>query len=130
MSDAKDYISKIVYKHMSRLQAIQKELVSINETVFQDLCDCFLKLENENYLMYTRAGSQVGKQKTKKGTPDSFALLPNGKYILIEYSTNTTDGIKKLIEDVQKCLNPDITGIKVEDIAEIILCFNFNTIVR
>ncbi len=119
MSDAKDYISKIVYKHMSRLQAIQKELVSINETVFQDLCDCFLKLENENYLMYTRAGSQVGKQKTKKGTPDSFALLPNGKYILIEYSTNTTDGIKKLIEDVQKCLNPDITGIKVEDIAEI-----------
>ena len=69
---------------MSRLQTIQNALIAINETVFQELCDSFLILRNENYKAFSRTGSQVGKQKTTKGTPDSFLLLSNGKYIFIE----------------------------------------------
>lgn len=34
---------------MSRLQTIENALASINETVFQELCDSFLILKNENY---------------------------------------------------------------------------------
>lgn len=111
---------------MSRLQTIQNALIAINETVFQELCDSFLILRNENYKAFSRTGSQEGKQKTTKGTPDSFLLLSNGKYIFIEYSTNITEGLSKLIRDVQKCIDTVKTGIPVKDIAEIIICINFN----
>lgn len=111
---------------MARLQSIENALSSINETVFQELCDSFLSIRNENYLAFSRTGSQSGKQKTIKGTPDTFLLLPNGKYIFVEYSTNVTDGVSKLIKDLEKCIDSSKTGISTNQIAEIIFCVNFN----
>ncbi len=111
---------------MSRIQAIQNALVSINETVFQDLCDSFIYKTIDPRLLFSRTGSQVGKQKTKKGTPDSYILHKNGKYIFIEYSTNVTEGVSKLISDIKKCLDTNKTGILLKNIEKIILCFNFN----
>ena len=111
---------------MARLQSIENALSSINETVFQELCDSFLSIRNENYLVFSRTGSQSGKQKTIKGTPDTFLLLPNGKYIFVEYSTNVTDGVSKLIKDLEKCIDSSKTGISTNQIAEIIFCVNFN----
>lgn len=111
---------------MSRLQAIENVLVNINETVFQELCDCFLALRNSNYRAFSRTGSQSGKQKTIKGTPDTFLLLSNGEYIFVEYSTNITAGLSKLEDDLKKCIDTTKTGIPVNQIAEIILCVNFN----
>lgn len=111
---------------MSRLQAIENALSSINQAAFQELCDSFLALRNSNYSAFSRTGSQSGKQKTVKGTPDTFLLLPNGKYIFVEYSTNITAGIKKLEDDIKKCIDTSKTGIPINQIAEIILCVNFN----
>lgn len=111
---------------MSRLQAIENELSSINQAAFQELCDSFLALRNSNYSAFSRIGSQSGKQKTIKGTPDTFLLLPNGKYIFVEYSTNVTAGLKKLEEDIKKCIDTNKTSVPVNQIAEIILCVNFN----
>ena len=111
---------------MGRLQTIQNALISINDTVFQDLCDSLLFSINGNYTAYSRTGSQEGKQKTKKGTPDSFYRNRNGKYIFVEYSTNITSGISKLKNDIEKCIDVDKTGIPIQDIEKIILCFNFN----
>src|SRR5690554_1078375 len=111
---------------MSRLQAIENELSSINQAAFQELCDSFLVLRNSNYSAFSRTGSQSGKQKTIKGTPDTFLLLPNGKYIFVEYSTNITAGLKKLEEDIKKCIDTNKTSVPVNQIAEIILCVNFN----
>ncbi len=111
---------------MSRLQAIENELLSINQAAFQELCDSFLALRNSNYSAFSRTGSQSGKQKTVKGTPDTFLLLPSGKYIFVEYSTNITAGLKKLEEDIKKCIDIKKTSIPVNQIAEIILCVNFN----
>lgn len=111
---------------MSRLQAIEKALSSINQAAFQELCDSFLALRNNNYSAFSRTGSQSGNQKTIKGTPDTFLLLPNGKYIFVEYSTNITAGLSKLEDDVKKCIDATKTGITVNQIAEIILCVNFN----
>lgn len=111
---------------MSRLQTIENALASINETVFQELCDSFLILKNENYRAFSRVGSQSGKQKTIKGTPDTFLLLPNGKYVFVEYSTNITKGVSKLREDIEKCLDTTKTKIPINQIVEIILCINFN----
>jgi len=90
------------------------------------LCDSFLALRNSNYSAFSRSGSQSGKQKTVKGTPDTFLLLPNGKYIFVEYSTNISAGLKKLEDDIKKCTDTSKTRIPVNQIAEIILCVNFN----
>lgn len=111
---------------MSRLQAIEKALASINQAAFQNLCDSFLALRNSNYSAFSRTGSQSGKQKTVKGTPDTFLLLPSGKYIFVEYSTNISAGLSKLEDDVKKCIETTKTGIHLKQITEIILCVNFN----
>ncbi|WP_420553279.1 hypothetical protein [Tenacibaculum aiptasiae] len=111
---------------MSKLQSIENAIASLNGAVFQELCDSFLSIRNNNYSAFSRTGSQSGKQKTIKGTPDTFLLLPNGKFIFVEYSTNITSGIKKLKEDVIKCIDSSKTGIPINQISEIILCLNFN----
>ncbi len=53
-------------------------------------------------------------------------LLPSGKYIFVEYSTNISSGLKKLKDDIKKCIDTIKTGIPVNQIAEIILCVNYN----
>jgi hypothetical protein len=111
---------------MSRLQSIENAVRDINETIFQELCDSYLAIRNDNYAAYSRIGSMSGKQKTRIGTPDSFLLLPSGKYIFVECSTNITLGVTKLAEDINKCLDTAKTGIVHDQIAEIILCINFN----
>ncbi|ARK12181.1 ATP-binding protein [Fibrella sp. ES10-3-2-2] len=111
---------------MSKLQAIEIALSAINQAAFQELCDSFLALRNSNYSAFSRTGSQSRKQKTIKGTPDTFLLLPNGKYIFVEYSTNITAGLPKLKDDIKKCIDTNKTGIPVNQIAEIIICLNFN----
>ncbi|WP_188049126.1 ATP-binding protein [Flavobacterium sp. GP15] len=111
---------------MSRLQTIENRLAAINETVFQELCDSFLILKINNYRAFSRTGSQSGKQKTTKGTPDTFLLLPNGNYIFVEYSTNISAGLSKLKDDINKCIDSNKTGITINQIDEIILCINFN----
>lgn len=110
---------------MSRLQTIENKLLEINETVFQELCDCYLKLRNQSYRAFSRTGSMIGKQKTKKGTPDSFFLLSNGKYFFVEVTTNHSDK-KKLEKDIKACFNHKKTKISTDKIDEIILCFNWN----
>jgi hypothetical protein len=110
---------------MSTFQNIQNALIAINETIFQELCDHII-FTNRVPTGFTRTGSQVGKQKTVKGTPDSIFINRNEKFVFIEYSTNVTDGFKKLCEDVEKCFVFDKTKINVDQIDEIILCFNFN----
>ncbi len=110
---------------MSRHQAIEQALISINETVFQELCDRFLALRNINYAAFIRSGIQTGKQKTIKGTPDSFFLLKNGNYIFVETTTNISDK-EKLTNDIKACFEIQRTKIPTEKIEEIVLCFNFN----
>lgn len=109
---------------MTRLQAVEKALTEINDAVFQELCDAFLALRDKDYTAFVRNGSQVGKQKSIKGTPDSFKLLPNGKYIFIEHTTNISNK-KKLEIDIKKCLDYKKTKIPISKIAKIILCANF-----
>lgn len=111
---------------MSRLQSVTEKLIAINDAVFQELCDSFLAIRNVNYSLLKRVGSMSGKQKTTKGTPDSLLLLPNGKYIFVEHSTNLTEGLSKLKKDILSCLTQSKAKIKVSEISEIIFCINFN----
>ncbi len=111
---------------MGRLQSIEQALLQINDAVFQDLCDgIFYRRYGKQVKTFSRTGSQAGKQKTVKGTPDSYFVHDDGRYVLIEYSTNVTAGVRKLEEDVRKCLDSAKTDLENERIAKIFLCFNF-----
>lgn len=110
---------------MSRLQTIENRLKEINGTVFQELCDSYLTIRDNNYLAISRTGSQTGKQKTTKGTPDTFFQLPNGNFLYYEITTDTSTK-NKLANDIKACFDQDKTKIPVEKIQEIILCFNWN----
>ena len=109
---------------MSTYQAIENRLKSINGAVFQELCDSYLKLTNDNYIAFSRIGSQVGKQKTRKGTPDSYFLLPNGNFIYVEITTDISTK-NKLANDITACFDQKKTQISPSKIEEIILCINW-----
>jgi len=110
---------------MSRLQTIENRLKEINGTVFQELCDSYLIIRDNNYLAISRTGSQTGKQKTTKGTPDTFFQLPNGNFLYSEITTDTSTK-NKLANDIKACFDPDKTKIPIDKIQEIVLCFNWN----
>lgn len=110
---------------MSRLQTIENRLKEINGAVFQELCDSYLTIRDINYLAISRIGSQTGKQKTTKGTPDTFFQLPNGNFLFSEITTDTSTK-NKLANDIRACFDPDKTKIPIEKIQEIVLCFNWN----
>lgn len=112
---------------MSKVQSIADRLLQINGDVFQELCDSFLVLRNSNYKSFVRSGSVPDKQKTRKGTPDSFMLLPNGRYLFLEATTYDPKKLfQKLVDDVKKCFDTNKTSIPKEKIREIVLCFNSN----
>ncbi len=114
---------------MNRLSIIKNQLKLISGEDFQELCDCFLSLRHRGYKAFTRSGAHDTKQKTTRGTPDSFFLMPNGLYLFVESTTKEHKGnelIKKLQNDISECLNEGKTKIRRNKIQEIILCYNSN----
>jgi len=114
---------------MNQLSTIKERLKNFNETEFQELCDCFLSLRNRGYKAYSRTGAHDVKQKTTRGTPDSFIQIPNGLYLFVESTTTEHKGkrlLNKLKKDISGCLDVDKTEIPINKIQEIILCYNSN----
>ncbi|GAB5418450.1 MAG: hypothetical protein Crog4KO_33360 [Crocinitomicaceae bacterium] len=114
---------------MSRLASIKQGLIDINETVFQELCDGFLNQKHSNYKAFVRSGAHETKQKTTKGSPDTWLQHPNGDYLLMEATTLKNDGnklVRKLKSDIDACLDVNKTGIKLSEISDIVLCYTCN----
>ncbi|WP_323028449.1 hypothetical protein [Gelidibacter japonicus] len=114
---------------MNQLSSIKERLKNLNDTEFQELCDCYLSLRNIGYKAYSRTGAHEIKQKTTRGTPDSFIQMPNGLYLFVESTTTEHKGkrlLNKLKGDVSDCLDVSKTKIPVNKIQEIILCYNSN----
>lgn len=105
------------------LQDIENAISSMNPAAFQELGDLFMISRNRDYEAFVCTGSQYGKQKTTKGTPDTFILTPDDKYLMIEYSTNETQREKKLIDDFEKCLTEK--AIEKSKLKSIILFTNY-----
>jgi len=114
---------------MQKLQEIEQKLSTINDAVFQNICDDILFAIERGFDNLDRTGSQSGKQKTVKGTPDAYFTYPNGRYVFVEYTTKEKKDsaaafLKKIIADIDKCTDEAATGIPVEDIVKIIYCHN------
>ena len=86
------------------LQEVENAIRVMNQAAFQELGDLFMISRDSDYNAFVCTGSQFGKQKTTKGTPDTFILTQDNKYIMVEYSTDETKREKKLLDDYEKCL--------------------------
>lgn len=115
---------------MLKLQQIENKLKEINEAAFQDLCDSFIFYTEPECDTIHRVGSVEGKQKTSKGTPDSYYVMRNGKYVLLEYTTLSAEPKNKLLDkirtDIDKCAQLITDGIETENIEKITYCLNNN----
>src|ERR1043166_8990951 len=99
-----------------RLKLIEQQLIGIDSAAFQNLCDIYLKYREQEFISINRTGSQLGKQKTIKGTPDTFFRITNGSLCYVEYTTKTEGLVSKIKEDIDKCLDERQTDVPASEV--------------
>src|SRR5690625_3204492 len=103
---------------MSRINAIQKAIDTLNGGQFQKMMDTYF---SKRYSVYS-VGSVFGDSNPKKGTPDALIRLNNNRYIFIEYTVQRKKIIDKILDDIESCLEKEKTNIKTSQIEKIICC--------
>lgn len=117
---------------MLTIELIESKLKIMNADAFHRLCDHFLFLEGEeDFDSIVPVGQVEGKQKAKKGTPDTRIRQADGTYIFIQYTTQehypkSDSLIKKLAEDLTNCFDARKTKVGLTNLGLVILCFNSN----
>jgi len=111
---------------MNTITQIEVALKAINQASFQILVNHLLYLQGNKFI--GAPGAVVGKEKTSKGTPDSF-FINDDKYIFVECTTQERLGeskslFEKLLKDVDHCFKEDVTTIEKGKIEKVILAFN------
>ena len=71
---------------------------------FQKLFDAYLYKKYKFNNIQT-LGVQTGTNKPTKGTPDSYVLADDGKYILINYGTVSSQSAEKIRADILSCFD-------------------------
>lgn len=107
-----------------RLKLIEQQLLGIDSAAFQNLCDIYLAFREQELASINRTGSQFGKQKTVKGTPDTFFRLADGSLRYVEFTTKADGLVDKIKEDIDKCLDQTKTGVPANQVHKIIIFFN------
>lgn len=105
---------------MGKLNQIQNAIRQLEGGKFQKLADQYVYLRF-GYRNINPLGSVIGSNKTKTGTPDTFARLDNDKVVFTEYTTKKDGLAEKLHEDLDKCLDEKKSGVKPTEIEQIIL---------
>ena len=112
---------------MIKVVEIENALQRINGDIFQEFCNHFLYLKlNPNSI--TPNGSVIGKEKSRKGIPDSYFISADNELIFAEYTTREKlekggSFYKKLRSDIENCFDISKTGLKKAEIDKVILCF-------
>lgn len=111
---------------MNTISQIENALKSIDQATFQRLINHLLYLQGNTFI--SAPGAVIGKEKTSKGTPDSF-FCNNGNYLFVECTTKERVGksrsfFDKLSKDIDHCFNEEITTIKKENIQKVVLACN------
>lgn len=109
---------------MSKINQIQRAILEMGAGDFQKLADAYLV--SKGYKLFSSSGSVIAANKSRPGTPDTLFKTSNGKYILAEYTTQSTELLKKLKGDLNKCLDIDKTGIPIDKIEGVVFCFTKN----
>lgn len=111
---------------MAKISKIGSALAEINDAPFQELCNKFLFYKYD-YKNINQKGSVIGKEKTRKGTPDTIFIDKDEKYIFAEYTTkerieNSKSFFAKIESDVRDCFNPIKTKISNDKVSKVIIC--------
>src|SRR5699024_2603112 len=103
---------------MSRINAIQQAIDTLNGGEFQKMMDEYL---SKRFSVFS-TGSTFGDNNPKKGTPDALIRLNNNRYIFMEYTVQRYNIIDKILDDIDSCLDEDKTNIAKSQIEKIICC--------
>lgn len=111
---------------MNTLTQIENALKAIDQAKFQTLVNHVLYLQGNNFI--GAPGAVVGKEKTSKGTPDSF-FFDGDKYIFVECTTqekirDAKTFFKKLSNDIDHCFEEGKTSINKKKVAKVVLACN------
>jgi len=107
---------------MSKVNDIENALLQMEQGRFQKMCN--EALQRDGYEGITAWGAVLGKDKTKKGTPDSYILHKNGKYTFIECTTKSDAVAAKIGDDIEKCFDEGHTGVPADKVTRIVVCHN------
>lgn len=86
---------------------------------FQKLFDAYL-YKKYGFKNIQTLGVQTGTNEPTKGTPDSYVLTDEGKYILINYGTVESKPADKIKADILSCFNSAKLDLDVDKIERII----------
>ena len=112
---------------MSKINIIQNAIKELEGGSFQKLFDAYL-YKKYKFKNIQTLGVQEGTNKTTKGTPDSFVIGDDGKYILIMYGTVGTEAFGKMKKDILSCFNKDKLVIDENKIKKIICAYSSTNI--
>lgn len=94
---------------MNHYHRLQSAILEMNGANFQNLVLDILRETTDRIIQHGRPGSQVGKQSTRKGIPDGFLRLNDGRIIAVEATTQNrkdseTAFWKKQRASIESCL--------------------------
>ncbi|WP_242325291.1 hypothetical protein [Faecalibaculum rodentium] len=109
---------------MSVVNTIEKAIQELDPATFQQLCDQYLK-KKYKYRQYTAYGKKEGVAKTTKGTPDTYFITEEEKFVFAEYTMQTTNNLeKKLMDDIGKCLDVAQSDVFSGELEKIVFCYS------
>jgi len=106
---------------MGSQNQIKSKLLEMEGGKFQRLCDDWL--HRKGYENINPIGMMKTTDRVVKGTPDCLFMQENGKYIFSEYTVQQDRLANKLEDDISKCFDEAKTGIPIDNISEIIICY-------
>ena len=113
---------------MSKVRVIQNKILELSGGEFQRLFDEYI-FKKYDFKNINTLGIQTGTNKTTKGTPDTYIVTPNGKYILITCGSVSDNSFQKIKSDIVSCLDREKLDIEKSNIEKII-CGHISTNIR
>ena len=104
---------------MSNVNLIQSKIMHLEGGAFQSLFDEYL-YKKYKFTNIQSLGVQTATNKPTKGTPDAYVLTEDGKYILINYGSVSSQAANKIKADILSCFNIAKLSLKKEKIKKII----------
>ena len=110
---------------MSKINLIQREILSKGGGEFQNLCDDYLQ-RKYGFKKIIRLGTYRGSSKTTRGIPDTY--VDEDGYILIMYGHDESNPYSKLKKDIENIYKYAIKTLPKKNIKKIICCHTSNNI--
>jgi hypothetical protein len=84
---------------------IKLKLAALAPDQFEDLCLEMLPLADPSYAGIEPNKAKTGK--TRKGTPDAYVPLPDGRYVAFQFTTQQERVERKVLDDLRKLEGAD-----------------------